>query len=102
MKLSIQDRTKLQSYFVNKPVKRAYIFGSFAKGTAKKGISDIDILVELDHTNPIGLSFFTFQYELEDLLQHKVDLVSHEGLSRHIKPFIEKEKILIYDRATNR
>ena len=34
--------------------------------------------------------------DLEKLLDHKVDLVSNNGVSKHIKPLIEKEKQLIY------
>jgi hypothetical protein len=41
--------------------------------------------------------FFTYQLELEELLKRKVDLVSSQGLSRHIKPFVDRDKILIYE-----
>jgi len=37
------------------------------------------------------------QEELSELLQTKVDLVSSNGLSKFIKPIIEKEKKLIYE-----
>ena len=60
--------------------------------------SDLDILVELDHSQPIGMKFFIFQSDLEELLHKKVDIVTTEGISRHIKPFIDKDKILIYER----
>lgn len=90
----------LQQYFRGRPIKKASLFGSYARGTAVKDSSDIDILVELDHSQPIGLQFFTFQYELEDILHRKVDLVSDKGLSRHVKPCVDKDKILIYDRST--
>jgi hypothetical protein len=36
--------------------------------------------------------------ELQQKLQKKIDLVSSNGLSKYIKPFIEKEKVLIYER----
>jgi len=55
--------------------------------------------VELDHSAPIGMQFFTYQDELEELLKRKIDLVTSEGLSRFIRPIIDKEKILIYERA---
>jgi len=99
--LSTHDKLLIQQFFANKPVKKAYLFGSYARNTAVKSTSDIDILVELDHSKPIGLLFFTFQYELEDLLRRKVDLVSDEGLSRHVRPYVEKDKILIYDRTVD-
>ena len=61
--------------------------------------SDIDILVELDHSRPIGMTFFTYKEELEQLLQTKVDLVTSGGLSGYIKPYVDREKVLIYERA---
>ena len=88
----------LQHYFAERPVKKAYLFGSYSRNEADVN-SDLDILVELDHTNPIGMKFFAYQFELEDLLKMKVDLVSAEGLSKHVKPFVDKDKILIYERT---
>ncbi|MEJ0057372.1 MAG: nucleotidyltransferase domain-containing protein [Bacteroidota bacterium] len=84
---------------MNRPIRRAYVFGSYARKTAIRERSDLDILVELDHSKPIGLKFFTYQTELEELLKKKVDLVSTEGLSIHIKPFVDKDKVLIYERG---
>ena len=43
------------------------------------------------------MKFFTYQSELEALLNKKVDLVSSERLSRHVRPFVDKDKILIYE-----
>jgi uncharacterized protein len=101
MELSVHDKLLLQHFFAGLPVKKAYVFGSYSRNTAVNGISDIDILVELDHSTPIGMKFFTYQEALEDLLKMKVDLVSNEGLSRHIKGRVDNEKILIYERGVN-
>ena len=79
-------------------MKKAYLFGSSARNEAGKD-SDIDILVELDYRNPIGMKFFSYQPELEQLLNKKVDLITSDGLSKYVKPFIDKDKILIYERA---
>lgn len=100
MSLSVEEQLLLQKFFSGIPVKKAYLFGSMARGDADSQ-SDIDILVELDHSQPIGMKFFIFQSDLEDLLHKKVDLVTTEGLSRHIKPFIDKDKVLIYERANH-
>ena len=100
MNLSNNDKFVLQRYFAGKPVKKAYLFGSSARNEAGKN-SDIDILVELDHSKPIGMKFFVYHQELEDLLKLKVDLVTTEGLSKYIKPFIDRDKILIYERANH-
>ncbi len=100
MKLSIRDRLLLQQFFIGRPIKKAYLFGSYARNEATED-SDLDILIELDHTQPIGMKFFAYQSELEDILHRKVDLVSNEGLSRHVKPFIDQDKILIYERSAH-
>ncbi len=88
-------RKLLRHFFVSRPIRRAYVFGSYARKTAARKSSDLDILVELDHSEPIGMKFFSYQPELEELLKKKVDLVSAAGLSRHLKPFVEKDKVLI-------
>jgi uncharacterized protein len=87
----------VRQYFINKPVKKAYLFGSFATSRALPE-SDVDILVELDYTKPIGLEFVQMKFDLESILNKKVDLVSSNGLSKHIRPFIEHDKVLIYAR----
>lgn len=97
MTLTAANIIVLQKFFTEKPVKRAFLFGSYARNEADKN-SDIDILVELDHSKPIGMKFFNFQDELEQLLKRKVDLVSDGGLSKYIKPYIDKDKVLIYER----
>ncbi len=97
MALSIHDTNLLRKYFADKPVKRAYLFGSHARNTAVEGASDVDILLELDYSKPIGMKFFSFQRELEDLLHNKVDVVTSDGISKYVLPYIEKDKILIYE-----
>jgi predicted nucleotidyltransferase len=92
------DRSKLiaiRNYFKTKPVLKAYLFGSQARESADNQ-SDIDILVELDYSKRIGLEFIQMQMDLEYLLNSKVDLVSAESLSKHIAPYIDKDKKLIY------
>lgn len=100
MELSSVDTHILQQYFAGIPVKKAYLFGSMARNESSAE-SDIDILVELDHSEPIGMKFFIYQSDLQELLHKKVDLVTTEGLSSHVKPFIDKDKVLIYERTTH-
>ncbi|HRT53348.1 MAG TPA: nucleotidyltransferase domain-containing protein [Flavobacteriales bacterium] len=88
----------IRNYFATRPVKKAYVFGSFARGEADDR-SDIDLLVELDHTRPIGWEFYGWWDELEVLLKRKVDLVTPDALSRHIAHLVERDKRLIYARA---
>ena len=97
MKVEEENIKILKEYFRDKPVLRAFIFGSFIKESFSED-SDIDILVELDYSEPIGLKFVQMQMDLENLLNKDVDLVSSNGLSDYIKPFIEQDKVLIYAR----
>ena len=90
---------KLRKFFAAQPVTRAYLFGSQARDDADEK-SDMDILVELDHSKPVGMEFIRIHIGLEDLLQTKVDLVPDSALSKHIKPFVEKDKQLIYEKST--
>ena len=87
----------ITNFFSNQPVLKAYLFGSYSRGEGNEN-SDIDLLVELDYSQPVGLEFIQMQIDLQNLLSKKVDLVSARGLSKYIQPFIDKEKKLIYAR----
>jgi hypothetical protein len=92
------DKIKaLNNYFRTRPVLKAYLFGSYVRGEADSQ-SDIDILVDLDYSQRIGLQFIQMKLDLEKLMNTKVDLVSSNGLSKYIKPLIDDEKQLIYAR----
>lgn len=95
--LPVAQLNAITNYFQNQPVLKAYVFGSYGRGEASKQ-SDIDLLVELDYTQPVGLEFIQMQLDLQQLLGLKVDLVSARGLSKYIAPIIDAEKKLIYAR----
>jgi predicted nucleotidyltransferase len=97
MKLDANRIETIKKYFETRPVLKAYLFGSYARNEADFQ-SDIDILVDLDYSQRIGLQFIQMKIDLEKLLNIKVDLVSSNGLSQYIKPIVENEKQLIYAR----
>ena len=97
MKLSIEEIRMIAEYFRNKPVLRAFLFGSFSRGDAEENC-DVDILVELDYSKHIGLGFVGMKLDLENRLHKKIDLVSSEAVSKYISPFIENDKRLIYEK----
>ena len=73
-------------------IKKAGIFGSYAKGKQTKK-SDIDILIQ--PTEGMGLEFVGIKLELEDKLKRKVDLVTYKGIHPLIKKNVLDEEIRI-------
>ena len=88
----------LSDYFKTQPVLKAWLFGSFARDE-ETPLSDVDIIVLLDHSQPIGLRFFSMWNDLEKLLDRKVDLVTEGSLAEFARESVEHDKILIYERA---
>ncbi|MBI5195723.1 MAG: nucleotidyltransferase family protein [Nitrospirae bacterium] len=77
-------------------VKKIGIFGSYVRGEQKKR-SDIDLLVEFD-TSSFGKNFegyfdtyMDLSFLLEEIFQKKVDLLTNEMISPHIRPYVLKE-----------
>ena len=97
MKLSANQIQSIKDFFSGQPVLKAYLFGSYSRGDETED-SDVELLVELDYSQPIGLEFIQMQIDLQKLLSKKVDLLSARGLSKYINPIINKEKLLIYAR----
>ena len=89
---------KIQAYLATQPVERAYLFGSCARGDERPD-SDVDLLVSLDYSRPIGLKYFGMMCDLEDRLGRKVDLVSEDGLMSFARPYVDNDKILLYERV---
>jgi len=74
-------------------IKRAGVFGSFAKGTFHKK-SDVDMLVEL----PKGFDLLTFvsmKFELQKSLKLQVDIGAFDSILPRLKEKILNETILI-------
>ncbi len=96
--LSPELQLKLQNFFATQPVKKAYVFGSYARNEEAIG-SDLDVLVELDEQAHVSLfDFANMKLTLSDDLNIEIDLLSDKGLSKHIAPFIHQEKKLVYER----
>ena len=88
----------IAEYFKTQPVLKAWLFGSYSRGEQTKD-SDVDILVLLDKSRPIGLKFSGMWSDLEELLGRKVDLVSDGTLLPFAQQSADKDKILIYERG---
>lgn len=88
----------IADYLKTQPVLKAWLFGSYSRGEQTKD-SDVDIIVLLDKSRPIGLKFFGMWSDLEELLGRKVDLVSDGTLLPFAQKSADKDKILIYERG---
>ena len=89
----------IAEYFKTQPVLKAWIFGSFARGEEKPW-SDMDILVQYDRTQPIGLlKIAGMRVDLEDLLGLEVDLVEEGTLRLWAVESVNNDKQLICERA---
>ena len=82
--------------FLQYPVKKAILFGSYAKGTAETK-SDIDILVD---SGLKGLAFFGLLDDVVTSLEKEVDLldVSQITPDSEIDREILKSGVVIYER----
>ena len=88
----------LSDYFKSQPVLKAYLFGSYATGNENPD-SDIDLLLELEKGTDL-FRFIKIKLQLENLMKKSVDLVTPDGLSPKIKVYVDKEKILVYERQS--
>lgn len=85
----------IRNLLVGKLVKRAYLFGSRARGDATPE-SDWDILVDLKEKVSL-FDLVNLQLELEDAVGQKVDVISSGGVRPRIWPYIDADKVLIYE-----
>lgn len=94
-----QIKQTVAAYFKDKPVKRVYLFGSYARGEADEG-SDVDLLVDLDYERGSGWQFYGWDEELKRIMNRKVDVVSSGGLKgdRLFTRFVNQQKVLMYVR----
>jgi predicted nucleotidyltransferase len=87
-------REKTLPILIQYRIKRAGIFGSFARGN-ETDKSDIDILVELGDKISL-LQFVGIKHELEDVLNKNIDLVEYQAIKPRLRERILAEEIRIY------
>ncbi len=86
-------KQKIVEVLKNKNIKKAGIFGSFARGENNKK-SDVDILIELNKEFSL-LDLVNLKLELEKFLRKKVDLVEYKTIKPELKKQILSEEIKI-------
>ena len=80
-----------------KSIKSLAIFGSYAKGTAKKS-SDLDVLVELVPKSGIGFfELFDIQEALEADVGLHIDLLTPQAISKYFRDEVLAQAEYIYE-----
>jgi hypothetical protein len=75
------------------------LYGSVARGE-QRADSDIDLVVELRPASErpsLGLKWFELEQELSEALGHQVELVTEKSVSRYIRPYLEKDRVVLYE-----
>jgi predicted nucleotidyltransferase len=91
---------KLQKFFPSTPIEKAWLFGSYARGEETED-SDVDVLYKVNRSKIKKFSLLdqtNIMVDMEQLLQKKVDLISDGSLRPRVENFVNKDKILIYER----
>ena len=92
-------RSRCQAASEFPAIERAYLFGSFARGTFGSD-SDVDVRIEYDH----GMSFnlhdvSQFGKRIEQATGREVDVVSADRIKKEgLAAAIERDKELVYER----
>ena len=83
-------------------INRLAVFGSTVRGEVTKK-SDLDLLVRLKPSNKrpkLGLfKLMEIEETLAKKLGRNIDLVTEDSLSPYIRPYVEKEKVIIYEEG---
>lgn len=87
-------KSKIVDILKKNNIVRAGIFGSYARGDAKKS-SDIDIAVKIENKDISLIGFIKIIKTLEKILKRKVDLVEYSEIKPRIKEKILNEEIRI-------
>ncbi|MBO7645733.1 MAG: nucleotidyltransferase domain-containing protein [Prevotella sp.] len=87
----------IADYFKTQPVLKVWLFGSYSRGE-QNAESDVDILIVPDKM--VGLFKLSgMMLDLQELLHMRVDLVTEKGLIPSARETVDRDKILIYERA---
>ncbi|MBI5147857.1 MAG: nucleotidyltransferase family protein [Parcubacteria group bacterium] len=91
-------KTKIVPILKRQGVTKAALFGSVARGEARKN-SDIDILVKLEKGKNL-FDFVGLKLDLEEKLGKKVDLVSYGAIKPRLKKIILRDEKVIYEKRS--
>ena len=85
-------------FFQHSAVLRAWIFGSYARGT-QNDKSDLDVMVELDNRYKYSMfDLIQLSFDLSQKVKIKVDLVELGHVKEFARTAVEREKIQVYTK----
>jgi predicted nucleotidyltransferase len=87
-------KKSISSLLIANGVKRAAIFGSFARGNATEQ-SDIDLLIEFKGKNTSLFDLVALKLQLEEKLGRHVDLITYNSLHPLLRDRIIAEQVII-------
>ncbi len=87
----------VEDFFRDKPVNKVWLFGSYARGDYDEQ-SDVDILISFEKSSIVGWKYYGWSEEMQEIMHKKVQVVSDGGVSKYIKPFIDADKVLLYEK----
>jgi len=90
------ENIDFENFFDKEPVLKAYLFGSYARNESTPQ-SDMDFLLEMEE-NANLFQLVSIKLNLEKIFHRTVDIITTNSISPRLKPYIDKDKILIYER----
>jgi len=88
----INEIKKRKNKLKSKGVKKIGLFGSYLKGTQKRG-SDIDFIVTLEKKD-LGENYFEVLFYLENLFRRKIDLIVDNSLRPELN-YVKKDAVYV-------
>jgi len=92
--INSKNRDKLNAIFKEYGVKKAAVFGSAARGDAKKN-SDIDLLVQFCGKKSL-LDLVGLKFDLEEIFKRKVDVNTYNAIHPLLRDSILKDQVYIF------
>ena len=91
-------KNKIVRVLKRQGVIKAAIFGSFARGEARKN-SDIDLLVKFKNEKSL-LDLVRLKFELEKKTGKKMDILTYNSIHPLLRDIILKEQKIIYEKKS--
>ena len=90
------DRHIIADFCQRHRIRKLALFGSVLREDFRPD-SDVDVLVEFEPGQRVGLAFFGMQDELSELLGRTVDLHTPSFLSRYFRDKVLEEAEVLYE-----